>query len=123
MADSEARSNVSISAKALRARGGRIDYARVLSTTDAEIALQKIEDDHPRPENLGPPRLVIGGPNVRDLRAKFNISQEEFAARFGLSLRTLQQWEQKRRVPDGPAKLLLRIIEERPQVVEQIVHG
>jgi putative transcriptional regulator len=52
---------------------------------------------------------------------KLRLSQEDFAERFGLSLRTLQQWEQKRRAPDGPAQQLLRIIAEDPEAVAAIV--
>src|ERR1035441_3338033 len=51
--------------------------------------------------------------------SQLGISQEEFAKRFGLSLRTVQQWEQKRRVPDGPASLLLRVIADNPKAVER----
>ena len=123
MAVSGERSSVTMSTEDLRKRRGRVDYNIVRNTTEADIERQKIEDNHPRPEDLGPTRVVIGGPNVSALRAKFGISQEEFAERFGISLRTLQQWEQKRRAPDGPAKLLLRIIEQKPDVVERIVHS
>jgi len=111
-----------MSAKELRKQNARIDYDVIFETTDADIERQKVEDNHPHSEDLGPVRVVIGGPNVSEIRAKFGISQEEFASRFGLSLRTLQQWEQKRRAPDGPAKLLLRIIENEPAIVEQIAH-
>ncbi len=46
---------------------------------------------------------------------------ENFANRFGLSLRTFKQWEQKRRAPDGPAQQLLRIIAEDPETAAAIV--
>jgi DNA-binding transcriptional regulator YiaG len=57
--------------------------------------------------------------DVRQVRELFGISQAEFAARFGLELDTIQNWEQGRYKPDPAAQLLLRIIQMRPDVVEQ----
>ena len=57
--------------------------------------------------------------DVRQIREHFGISQAEFAARFGLELDTIQNWEQGRYKPDLAAQLLLRIIQMRPDVVEQ----
>jgi putative transcriptional regulator len=65
----------------------------------------------------------LHSPEVAQLRLKFRLSQEEFAERFGLSLRTVQQWEQRRRMPEGPAKLLLRLIEDEPEAVERVVRA
>jgi putative transcriptional regulator len=71
-------------------------------------------------------RAYIGGrayevpvPNVRAIREKLSLSQIEFARRFSLSQRTIQQWEQHRAVPDMPARLLLKVIQLAPDVVEQ----
>jgi len=123
MAVSEGRSNVVVRAQSLRANGGRIDRDVIRRTTEADIERHKAEDNHPRPEDLGPVRVVIGGPNVAALRKILGLSQDDFARQFGISLRTLQQWEQKRRAPNGPAKLLLRIIEQEPQAVLRVVSG
>jgi len=102
---------------------GTIDYEILRNTTEADIERQKIEDDFPSRERLGPPRFPNAQPDVAKLRAKFGISQEEFAQRFGLSLRTLQEWEQKRRAPDGPAQLLLRIIADEPEAAERVARA
>jgi DNA-binding transcriptional regulator YiaG len=60
--------------------------------------------------------------NVKKIRTKFGISQSEFALRFGLELDTIQNWEQRRYgVPDPVAVMLLKIIEECPQVVEAVL--
>ncbi len=59
--------------------------------------------------------------DVKALRARLGLAQPEFAARFGLSVSTLRDWEQGRSVPDGPAQVLLRVIEGAPEVVERIV--
>lgn len=48
----------------------------------------------------------------QNIRVKLNLSQAAFAGLMGVSLRTVQDWEQGRRVPSGPAKSLLRIVEQ-----------
>jgi len=50
------------------------------------------------------------------IRSKLNLSQSDFAGLLGVSLRTLQDWEQGRRNPQGPAIALLRIAEQHPEV-------
>jgi putative transcriptional regulator len=52
----------------------------------------------------------------KTIRAKLNLSQSDFAALMGVSIRTVQDWEQGRRKPKGPAKSLLRIAEQYPRV-------
>jgi putative transcriptional regulator len=54
------------------------------------------------------------------IRAKLKLSQSAFAALMGVSLRTVQDWEQGRRTPSGPAAALLRIAEQRPEVFKQL---
>ena len=55
------------------------------------------------------------------IRSKLNLSQAAFAGLMGVSLRTVQDWEQGRRKPSGPAEALLRIAEQKPEVFRQIV--
>ena len=55
------------------------------------------------------------------IRSKLNLSQSAFAGLMGVSLRTLQDWEQGRRNPSGPAIALLRIAEQKPEVFIQLV--
>jgi putative transcriptional regulator len=101
---------------------GWIDRAKLLAMTDAEISASD-RDAGIEQNALGPLRVVVPGPDVRAIRARFDLSQEEFAERFGLGLRTLQEWEQKRRVPDSPARLLLRVIELDPDAIERAAHS
>lgn len=54
------------------------------------------------------------------IRSKLHLSQAAFAGLMGVSLRTVQDWEQGRRKPSGPAEALLRIAEQKPEVFEQI---
>jgi putative transcriptional regulator len=49
------------------------------------------------------------------IRARLKLSQAAFAGLMGVSLRTIQDWEQGRRKPSGPAEALLRIAEQHPE--------
>jgi len=60
---------------------------------------------------------------VKALRKKLGLTQADFAKRFGLSRRTIEQWEQGRAIPDRPARVLLAVIERDPRAVEQAVAG
>lgn len=56
-------------------------------------------------------------PDVRAIRERLRLSQAEFAERFHLSQRTVQQWEQHRAMPDMPARVLLKAIQRAPEVI------
>ena len=61
--------------------------------------------------------LATGTPDVATLRAHFKLSQAKFASLLGISVDTLQNWEQRRRQPDGPAKVLLRVAAAHPEAL------
>ncbi len=61
--------------------------------------------------------FVVDGPNIKRLRASYQLSQEKFAALFGISVGTLRNWEQGRRVPEGPARVLLQVAAKHPRAV------
>ena len=52
----------------------------------------------------------------QEIRSKLKLSQAAFAGLMGVSLRTVQDWEQGRRKPSGPAEALLRIAEQKPEI-------
>jgi len=56
----------------------------------------------------------IKPPEIKTVRERLNVSQNQFALMIGVSVRTLQNWEQGRRKPEGPAKALLRIASRNP---------
>jgi putative transcriptional regulator len=56
---------------------------------------------------------------VARIRGKVNMSQRQFAAHFGVSVRTIQEWEQGRAVPSGPARALLLVIDREPEAVRR----
>jgi putative transcriptional regulator len=55
--------------------------------------------------------------DVRAIRQKVRMSQEQFAYHFGVNKRTVQDWEQGRRHPSGPARTLLVVIDREPEAV------
>jgi putative transcriptional regulator len=57
--------------------------------------------------------------DVARIRKKVNMSQRQFAAYFGVSARTVQEWEQSRAVPSGPSRALLVVIDREPQAVRR----
>jgi putative transcriptional regulator len=91
--------------------------------TEEQIEAQAAEDcDAWTDEALATAEAVYPAPTpeqVRALRAKFGLSQAQFARRFGFTLDAVQQYEQGRRRPTGPAVTLLRVIEADPEAVER----
>jgi putative transcriptional regulator len=89
--------------------------------SEDEIEAQAIEDgDAWADEELAGAEPVYPPPSpdqVRALRARLGLTQEQFARRFGFTLDTVQQYEQGRRRPSGPASTLLRVIEADPEAV------
>lgn len=63
----------------------------------------------------------IEDPDVATIRASYGLSQAKFAALLGISVKTLQNWEQGRREPHGPAKVLLRVAARHPRAVLDVV--
>ena len=59
--------------------------------------------------------------DVRRIRKKLSMSQKAFAEYFGVNLRTVQDWEQGRRVPSGPARNFLVVIDKAPDVVRRVL--
>ena len=62
-------------------------------------------------------RFEVSAEDVRAIRAKLDKSQSEFALMIGVSVSTLQNWEQGRRQPEGPARALLKVASENPAAV------
>ncbi|MET0677482.1 MAG: helix-turn-helix domain-containing protein [Bradyrhizobium sp.] len=56
-------------------------------------------------------------PAVRDLRRRAQLTQMEFAARLGVPVETIRNWEQGKRAPRGPARALLAVIAHSPETV------
>jgi putative transcriptional regulator len=103
---------------------GRVDWKRIRATRDRDIAKQIGSDPEVAESTaaeLGRARQVYSPPvpDVKAIRQKFGLSQGAFARRFGFSVRTVQQWEQGRAVPDRPARILLLVVQTAPRAVER----
>ena len=63
------------------------------------------------------PEETANPPAVRDLRRRARLTQQEFAARLGVPVETIRNWEQGKRMPRGPARALLAVIAHAPETV------
>ena len=110
------------------ARTAKINWAKVDATSDAGVNRHAREDRTTTPSDRAwlkmsregrlshmPPATV----DVRAIREKLHLSQPEFAARFGFTAAAVRQWEQGRRQPHGPARVLLTIIDREPGAVRR----
>jgi putative transcriptional regulator len=76
-----------------------------------------------RGERKASRRRTVSVPDIPKIRGGLGLSQTEFAMLIGVSPRTLQNWEQKRREPEGPAKALLMVAARNPEMVLEALHG
>lgn len=98
------------------------DWAALDALTDEEIAAQIAADPDAAPDMSEWPldQAVISEPmDVKAIRARLGMSQDAFARTFGLNIAALRDWEQRRRVPRGPARSLLRIIDREPEAARR----
>lgn len=63
---------------------------------------------------------ILNVPPVAETRQKTGLSQSKFASLLGVSVRTLQDWEQGRRIPSGAARTLLLIANKNPMVLLEV---
>jgi DNA-binding transcriptional regulator YiaG len=105
-----------------------IDWKAIDATTEADIARHAREDGTETPSDREWAKLVRDGlvtavlpskVDVRAIREKLKLSQIDFAARFGFTASAVRQWEQGRRHPHGPARVLLTIIAREPGAVRR----
>ncbi len=108
---------------------GDIDWKVIDGLTDEQIAEQiKLNPDAGAvwTEAMFKSARIVRPPDrvdVKAIRSEFGLTQAQFAARFGFSKRTLEKWEQGDRIPEGPARTLLLIIRDHPEVVEAVLAG
>lgn len=66
-------------------------------------------------------RTEIPAPAARQIREQSGLSQRDFATMMGISTATLRNWEQGRRKPEGPARILLKVVSTHPEIVWEVV--
>jgi putative transcriptional regulator len=72
-------------------------------------------------ENVQVTRVLVPKVDVRKVRLKMDLSQAQFAAKFGFPPATLRNWEQGRSRPDALTRVLLAIIAKHPEAVEDVL--
>lgn len=79
---------------------------------------------HARGERVGTiHEIEVPEPDVQAIRARTGLSQAEFAKSIGVKKATLLNWEHHRRSPDGPARVLLALIDKDPTIVQRTLGG
>ena len=68
-------------------------------------------------------KYEVTPPDIKMVREKLQVTQKEFAILIGVSTRTLQNWEQGRRKPEGPANALLKVATKNPKAVLEALHS
>lgn len=98
---------------------GKTNWERVKSLTEKQINSAAKSDPDARPltktqlkkfKRVHPKEV-----DVKDVREKLHVSQKEFAGYFGVSIRTIQEWEQHRRTPTTIALNFLKVIDKAPK--------
>jgi putative transcriptional regulator len=98
------------------------NWAAIDALTDDEIAAQIAADPDAAPDVSDWPidEAVVWTPlDIQTIRAQLGMSQKIFATTFGFSVAALRDWEQHRRVPRGPARALLKIIDREPEAARR----
>lgn len=102
--------------------GQREQEANEMSKFGAELIQSAREALDIASGKAEPARVVLAETvDVKAIRERLGLSQTAFARDFGLSPGTVRDWEQKRRVPDRPAQVLLRVIERDAEAVRRVV--
>jgi putative transcriptional regulator len=89
-----------------------------------EELLESVREGGPilRGQKKASRRFEVGASGIRAIRERTSLSQSEFARLIGVSVKTLQNWEQDRRRPTGPAAALLRVIACEPRLALKAIH-
>jgi putative transcriptional regulator len=96
-----------------------------MKKTDFNVLLSSIKEAGKIKKGKMKPYRVFSYsiPDIKGIRQKLHVSQNEFAHMIGVSENTIQNWEQGRRKPEGPAVALLRVTENNPRAVFEALHA
>ena len=99
----------------------KTDWERLRAMTDEEVTAAALSDPDAQPrteEQLARAKRRV---DVRLIRERLGLTQEQFARRFGLRLEMVRGWEDRTLVPDAAAVTLLRVIWAEPETVRRVV--
>ena len=99
-------------------RARRAGESIIAGMQDA-LAYAKGDSNRGRAQTIRVPESI----NVKAIRQRLGLTQSAFAQRYGFALGSIRNWEQGRRQPEGPARLLLLLIEREPETVERALAG
>ena len=99
----------------------KTDWTAFDARTEAENTAAALADPDAQPATTGQLARARRGVDVRLIREKFGLSQEQFAQRFGLRLEMVRGWEDRTLPPDAAARTLLRVIWAEPDAVARVV--
>src|SRR5690349_13422600 len=94
-----------------------------MSDPDLDELLSAITGVLAQPEDPIPDLKLPDRLDVAAIRRKAGLSQAAFATRIGVPVATIRNWEQGRRSPDGPARVLLALLDRNPRIVEETLAG
>ncbi len=103
----------------VEAAGGRVDRAKLDTTTEAEIRQQMVADGEPPDEEPTFERAVL----PQEIRKRLGMTQVEFAALLRVPVATLRNWEQDRFVMEPAARALLRVVDREPEAALRALRG
>jgi putative transcriptional regulator len=104
-------------------RPPKTDWRSFDAMSEEERHLAALSDPDVQPASRAQLARARRVPSIRALRAKLNLTQEEFAARFHLPLGTIRDWEQGAHRPDRAAQVLLQVIAKDPDAVARALEG
>ncbi len=97
------------------------DWAAVEALSDEQIAAGAANDPDAAPVPVYATPGLTAIINVKRLRERLNLTQEAFAATYSIPIGTLRDWEQRRKLPDAPARAYLRVIARNPQAIAELL--
>lgn len=98
---------------------GRRAFEKIKAGLEDAIAHTQGDESRVRLHHIKAP--VIRELNAASVRRKTGLSQVAFARYIGVSVGTLQNWEKGSRNPSGPARVLLNLLDKKPDVVQEIL--
>jgi len=98
---------------------GRTDWEHLRALSDEEVTMAALSDPDAQPTT----KVQLAGmrrtPDIKSLRTRLGMTQEQFATAYRLPLGTVRDWEQGRTRPDAPAMALLAVIEREPEAARR----